>query len=90
MHVSPPPQSDLVLEAFRVHASARIGALEQGLESQRELCTLIEEAREHQRSWTVESQSFLDTANTSLQNLQEDRGTLNQQVRLSGSATLCG
>ncbi|XP_053864624.1 sperm-associated antigen 5 isoform X1 [Malaclemys terrapin pileata] len=71
--------SDLVLEAFRVHASARIGALEQGLESQRELCTLIEEAREHQRSWTVESQSFLDTANTSLRNLQEDQGTLNQQ-----------
>ncbi|XP_074915631.1 sperm-associated antigen 5 isoform X2 [Chelonoidis abingdonii] len=71
--------SDLVLEAFRVHASARIGALEQGLESQWELCTLIEEACEHQRSWTVESQSLLDTANTSLRNLQEDRGALNQQ-----------
>uniref|UniRef100_A0A452I691 Sperm associated antigen 5 n=2 Tax=Gopherus agassizii TaxID=38772 RepID=A0A452I691_9SAUR len=71
--------SDLVLEAFRVHASTRIRALEQGLESQRELCTLIEEACEHQRSWTVESQSLLDTANTSLRNLQEDRGALNQQ-----------
>ncbi|TFK00364.1 drebrin-like protein [Platysternon megacephalum] len=71
--------SDQVLEAFRVHASARIRALEQGLESQRELCTLIEEAREHQRSWTVAFQLFLDTANTSLRNLQEDRGTLNQQ-----------
>ncbi|XP_043355122.1 sperm-associated antigen 5 isoform X2 [Dermochelys coriacea] len=71
--------SDLVLEAFHVHASARIRTLEQGLESQCELCTLIEEAREHQRSWTVESQLFLDAANTSLRNLQEDRGTLNQQ-----------
>ncbi|EMP37807.1 Sperm-associated antigen 5 [Chelonia mydas] len=72
--------SDLVLEAFRVHASARIRTLEQGLESQCELCTLVEEAREHQRSWTVESQLFLDAANTSLRNLQEDRGTLNQQA----------
>ncbi|XP_039364189.1 sperm-associated antigen 5 [Mauremys reevesii] len=71
--------SSLVLEAFRVHASARIRALEQGLASQRELCTLIEEAREHQRSWTVQSQLLLDTANTSLQKLQEDRGALNQQ-----------
>ncbi|KAM9117629.1 sperm-associated antigen 5 isoform 1-T1 [Pangshura tecta] len=71
--------SDLVLEAIRVHASARITALEQGLASQRELCTLVEEARERQRSWTMQSQLLLDTANTSLRKLQEDRGALNQQ-----------
>ncbi|XP_067422044.1 sperm-associated antigen 5 [Emydura macquarii macquarii] len=71
--------ADLVLETFRVDASARIRALEQGLESQRELCTFVEEAREQQRSWTVESRSFLDSANASLQNCQEDRKTLTQQ-----------
>ncbi|XP_038231349.1 sperm-associated antigen 5 isoform X4 [Dermochelys coriacea] len=57
----------------------RLKALQRTQEDEQALKEELEQAREAMRSWTVESQLFLDTANTSLRNLQEDRGTLNQQ-----------
>nr|XP_032644584.1 sperm-associated antigen 5 isoform X4 [Chelonoidis abingdonii] len=57
----------------------RLKALQRTQKSEQALKEELEQAREAMRSWTVESQSLLDTANTSLRNLQEDRGALNQQ-----------
>ncbi|XP_074915633.1 sperm-associated antigen 5 isoform X4 [Chelonoidis abingdonii] len=50
-----------------------------GPADQRDVLTQTDVTHPKARSWTVESQSLLDTANTSLRNLQEDRGALNQQ-----------
>nr|XP_032644585.1 sperm-associated antigen 5 isoform X5 [Chelonoidis abingdonii] len=57
----------------------RLKALQRTQKSEQALKEELEQAREAMRSWTVESQLLLDTANTSLRNLQEDRGALNQQ-----------
>ncbi|XP_074870154.1 sperm-associated antigen 5 isoform X2 [Carettochelys insculpta] len=59
--------------------SEKLKALQRNQEDEQALKQKLEEAREAARSWNVESQSLLDSANISLKNLQEDRQTLNQQ-----------
>ncbi|XP_059573311.1 sperm-associated antigen 5 [Alligator mississippiensis] len=69
---------EAVLEELRCHAGARICCSEQGLAAQRELCTLLEGARQQQASWALESESFLEFATASLFMLRDDRRALGQ------------
>nr|XP_023961730.1 sperm-associated antigen 5 isoform X3 [Chrysemys picta bellii] len=77
--VTHPKAEEQVYHDLYMATRERLKALQRTREDEQDLKEELEQAREAMRSWTVESQSFLDTANTSLRNLQEDRGTLNQQ-----------
>nr|XP_048679631.1 sperm-associated antigen 5 isoform X2 [Caretta caretta]XP_048679633.1 sperm-associated antigen 5 isoform X4 [Caretta caretta] len=77
--VTHPKAEEQLYHDFYMATRERLKALQRTQEDEQALKEELEQAREAMRSWTVESQLFLDTANTSLRNLQEDRGTLNQQ-----------
>uniref|UniRef100_A0A452I696 Sperm associated antigen 5 n=1 Tax=Gopherus agassizii TaxID=38772 RepID=A0A452I696_9SAUR len=92
-HRGPADQRDVLTQTDVTHPKAeeqlyhdlymatreRLKALQRTREGEQALKEELEQAREAMRSWTVESQSLLDIANTSLWNLQADRGALNQQ-----------
>ncbi|XP_051665451.1 sperm-associated antigen 5 isoform X2 [Manacus candei] len=72
------------LEAFRAHASAQISARDQSLASQRELCTLLAEAIDLQKSLSAEAQAFRKIRDVTFENLQKERKAMNverEQVR---------
>ncbi|XP_027745772.1 sperm-associated antigen 5 isoform X2 [Empidonax traillii] len=72
------------LEAFRAHASAQISARDQSLFSQRELCTLLAEATDLQKSLSAETQTFREIIDVTFQNLQKERKAMHverEQVR---------
>ncbi|XP_027546943.1 sperm-associated antigen 5 isoform X4 [Neopelma chrysocephalum] len=72
------------LEAFRAHASAQISARDQSLASQRELCTLLAEAIDLQKSLSAEAQAFRKIRDVTFENLQKERkamGVEREQVR---------
>ncbi|XP_032563691.1 sperm-associated antigen 5 isoform X2 [Chiroxiphia lanceolata] len=72
------------LEAFRTHASAQISARDQSLASQRELCTLLAEAIDLQKSLSAEAQAFRKIRDVTFENLQKERKAMNverEQVR---------
>ncbi|XP_027582591.2 sperm-associated antigen 5 [Pipra filicauda] len=72
------------LEAFRAHASAQISARDQSLASQRELCTLLAEAVDLQKSLSAEAQAFRKIRDVTFENLQKERKAMNverEQVR---------
>ncbi|KAM6118583.1 sperm-associated antigen 5 [Phoenicopterus ruber ruber] len=69
-------EGDRFLEAFRAHASARIGARDQSLASQRELGTLLADAIDQQASLAAEAQPFRDFIDITFENLEEERRAL--------------
>ncbi|KAJ7405896.1 sperm-associated antigen 5 [Pitangus sulphuratus] len=72
------------LEAFRAHASAQISARDQSLASQRELCTLLAEAIDLQKSLSAETQTFREIIDVTFENLQKERKAMHverEQVR---------
>nr|XP_048679632.1 sperm-associated antigen 5 isoform X3 [Caretta caretta] len=77
--VTHPKAEEQLYHDFYMATRERLKALQRTQEDEQALKEELEQAREAMRSWTVESQLFLDAANTSLRNLQKDRGTLNQQ-----------
>ncbi|XP_075760539.1 sperm-associated antigen 5 isoform X2 [Pelodiscus sinensis] len=90
-HLGPAEQRDVLTQTDIAHpkveeqlyhdlylaARERLMALQRNREDEQALQQELEEARE--KSWSVESQSLLDSANVSLKNLQEDRQALKQQ-----------
>ncbi|XP_025903713.1 sperm-associated antigen 5 [Nothoprocta perdicaria] len=75
-------EGDRFLEAFRAHASAEIGAREQGLASQRELGALLAHAVDRQASLAAESRPFREFIDVTFENLQEERRALDEEREL--------
>ncbi|XP_075374042.1 sperm-associated antigen 5 [Mycteria americana] len=72
-------EGDRFLEAFRAHASTRIGARDQSLASQRELGTLLVEAIDQQASLAAETQPFREFIDVTFENLEEERRALDAE-----------
>ncbi|KAM7088379.1 LOW QUALITY PROTEIN: sperm-associated antigen 5 [Ciconia maguari] len=72
-------EGDRFLEAFRAHASARIGAQDQSLASQRELGTLLADAIDQQASLAAETQPFREFIDVTFENLEEERRALDAE-----------
>ncbi|KAM9117630.1 sperm-associated antigen 5 isoform 2-T2 [Pangshura tecta] len=77
--VTHPKAEEQLYHDLYVVTRERLEDLQRTREGEQALKEELEQAREAMRSWTMQSQLLLDTANTSLQKLQEDRGALNQQ-----------
>ncbi|KAM9117631.1 sperm-associated antigen 5 isoform 3-T3 [Pangshura tecta] len=77
--VTHPKAEEQLYHDLYVVTRERLEDLQRTREGEQALKEELEQAREAMRSWTMQSQLLLDTANTSLRKLQEDRGALNQQ-----------